>query len=55
MAFPLGAVQDGARFDGEPRVGGPASFEQVSDVSFDAFKGSPGSVRRSTVKTQRSG
>jgi hypothetical protein len=35
-------VQDGARVDGEPRVGGSASFDQVGDVGLDVFEGLPG-------------
>jgi hypothetical protein len=36
------AVQNRSRRDGEPRVGRSASFEQVSDISLDAFEGLPG-------------
>jgi hypothetical protein len=35
-------VQDGARVDGESRVGGPASFDQAGDVGLDLFEGLPG-------------
>src|SRR6266567_1773622 len=41
-AWTRGAVQDGARVDGESRVGGSASFDQVGDVGLDVFEGLPG-------------
>ena len=34
-----GAVQDGACVDGDPRVGGLASFDQAGDVGFEVFQG----------------
>jgi gamma-glutamyltranspeptidase/glutathione hydrolase len=35
-------MQDSARGDGESRVGGSASFDQVGDVGLDVFEGLPG-------------
>ena len=35
-------MQDGARVDGELRVGGSASFDQVGDAGLDVFEGLPG-------------
>ena len=35
-------MQDGARGDGDPRVGGPASFDQAGDVGLDVSQGLPG-------------
>jgi hypothetical protein len=35
-------MQDSARVDGESRVGGSASFDQVGDVGLDVFEGLPG-------------
>jgi len=37
-----GAVQDGARADGDPRVSGLASLNQAGDVGFEAFQGFSG-------------
>ena len=35
-------MQDGARGDGDPGVGGPASFDQAGDVGLEVFEGFSG-------------